>query len=132
MSRRPFTGGLAAGRLKDLLVFEYKTITLNANGQQVPSWGTGFDEWGEAQRQSEQNCRFIIRYRETASGDRITAANSRIIYDGSIWTITNSVPDHKRSMLIIDSDFSQLVEVTHMQSTEREYIDGVPLIRPPE
>lgn len=128
MSRpNPFSGGIEAGRLTDRLVFELRILTLNAVGQYVESWGPGFTEWGEAQRQSEQNCRFIIRWR-----DGITPATYRILYFDSIWTINNAVPDRKRTILIIDSDFSQLIEVTHMRSTDREYIEGLPIVRPPE
>lgn len=129
---RQFSGGVNAGRLTDLLVFQLKTITVNGQGQSSPAWGVGFNEWGEAQRQSEQNCRFIIRHRLTTTGERISAENSRIVYDDSIWTITNSVPDRQRTMLIIDSDFSALLEATHMLSTEREYVEGIPIVRPPE
>jgi hypothetical protein len=33
-------------------------------------------------------------------------------------------------MLTIDCDLTNMIEVTHMQSTEREFIEGVPVITP--
>lgn len=127
---RQFSTGLAAGRLTDLLRFELKTITTNANGQKVSTWGVGFDEWGEAQRQSEQNCRFVIRYRDISP--RTWPDSYRILMFGAIWTIASAVPDIRRTMLIIDCDFSAKLEVTHMASVTREYIDGLPIVATPE
>lgn len=129
---RPFTGGVNAGRLNDLIVFHLKTFTVNANGQSVGTWASSFSEWAEVQRNSETSCRFIIRHRLTATSERISAENSRIVHDGSIWSVINSVPDLKRTMLIIDADFSAKIEVTHLTSTEREFIDGLPVIATPE
>jgi hypothetical protein len=122
---------MRAGNLSALVVFEARTITVT-DGQSAITWVTDFSEWAEAQRDSEQNCRFLIRYRRTSTDAEISAATHRILWDGCIWTITDSVHDRKRSMLTILSDFSALVEVTHLQSTEREYIDGIPIVRPPE
>jgi len=113
------------GRLSDRLVFEKRTLTLNAAGQTTITWTTGFTVWGEAQRQSEQNCRFIIRYKSGIGPDTY-----RILFFNAIWTITSAVPDHKKTMLTIESDFSALIEATHMLSTKKEFIDGLPTVRP--
>lgn len=129
---RPFTGGLNAGRLNELVVFQLKTITVNGLGQSVESWSDSFNEWSEVQRSGETSCRFIIRHRLTATSERISAENSRIKYDGSLWTVINSIPDSKHTMLMIDCDFSEKIEVTTLQSTEKEYIDGLPQIATPE
>lgn len=125
MSRPSF--GLNAGRLRDLVPFELKTWTVNANGQNVGTWDTGFSEWCEVRRQSEQSCQFIMRFREG-----ISPATHRALFFDSIWTIVNVVPDIRRTMLIIDCDFSSLIEVTHMQSTTKEFIEGLPTVARPE
>lgn len=117
---------MMAGRLSDLLVFEARTVTV-VNEQNVISWTTGFTIKGEAQRSSETLARFIIRYRPGIGPD-----THRIIWDGAIFNITSAVHNRKRTMLTIDCDFSMMVEVTHLQSTEREYIDGLPVVRPTE
>lgn len=129
---RPFTGGLNAGRLNEKLVFQLKTTTLNALGQSVFAWADSFEEWGEVQRNSETSARFIVRYRLTTISERISAENTRIVHDGSIWTVINAIPDSKHTMLMIDCDFSAKVEVTHLKSTEKEFIDGLPTIATPE
>lgn len=135
---RPFSGGLNAGRLNQKLVFQFKTTTVNAIGQSVFTWADSFEEWGEVQRNSETSCRFIVRYRLTATSvehpeaERISAENTRILHDESVWTVINSIPDSKHTMLMIDCDFSAKVEVTHLLSTEKEFIDGLPTIATPE
>lgn len=121
---------LNAGRLRDLIQFQERSVTTNPHEQEVISWADAFQEFSEVQRQSEQVCRFTIRYRDVSP--KKWPADYRILFFDSIWTITSAVPDIPRTMLIIDSDFSSLVEATHLQSTEREHIDGVPLVRPPE
>lgn len=129
---RPFSGGLNAGRLNELIVFQLKTATVNVHGQSVESWADSFSEWSEVQRNSETSCRFIIRYRLTTTSERISAENSRIKYDGSLWTVINSIPDNKHTMLMIDCDHSEKIEVTTLQSTEKEFIDGLPTTATPE
>lgn len=121
---------LNAGRLDTLVPFQVRVLTANAQEQQATSWEDSFSEWAEVQRQSEQSCRLIIRYKDVSP--KKWPSDYRFLLFDSIWTITSAVPDTRRTMLIVDSDFSQLVEVTHLQSTEREYIDGLPVVRPPE
>lgn len=123
---------MRAGLLRDIVVFQVKTLTTNAHGQQVVSWGGDFEAWAQVQRQSEQACRFIVRYFRTTTNAEVSASTHRLLWDGCIWSITNSVHDERRTMLTIDSDASALIETTHMQSVTTEYIDGLPVVRPPE
>lgn len=118
---------MQAGRLSDLVQFQKRVITELANGGKSMTWADDFKEFVEANRTSETNCLFTMRYRSD-----ITPASHRLIFDGTIWEITSATHDLRRSMLTIDSDFSMLVEVTTLQSTEREFIEGLPLIRPTE
>jgi hypothetical protein len=113
-----------AGRLSDLVLFE-KRVTPG-----LDTWIEDFTVSCEAQRQSETACRFIIRYRRTTDGKEISALSHRIIFDGAIWHIASAVHDRRRTMLTIDCDLTNMIEVTHMQSTEREFIEGVPVITP--
>jgi len=71
------------------------------------------------------SCRFIMRYR-----DGITPTSHRIIWDDVIWIIESAIHDLKRHTITIDCNVDQLQEVTHMTSTETEYVDGVPIRRP--
>ncbi len=119
-----------AGRRQDLIQFEKKILTANAGGQFVTTWSTteaqgSFEEWAEAIRHSETSARFTIPFR-----DGITPASHRILWDGAIWTITNAVHDAKRVDLAIDSDFSALIPATTLASTNKEYVDGLPVLRP--
>jgi hypothetical protein len=119
-----------AGKLRDWLVFERRVVTdLNNGGGSRINWvnDIDFSTWGSAERTTEQNARFIRRYREG-----IGPSTYRIIWGGAIWLITSAVHDDRRTMLTIDSDFSALVEVTTILSTEREYIEGIPTVRPSE
>lgn len=129
---RPFSGGVNAGRLNEKLTFQLKITTVNDLGQSTFTWADSFEEMAEVQRNSETSCRFIVRYRLTATSERISAENTRIIHDGSIWTIINSIPDNRHTMLMIDADFSSKIETTHLGSVEREFIDGLPTIATPE
>lgn len=116
---------MQSGHLSDKIVFEAKVFTTNAAGQDVVSWVAGFEAWSEVERNSETNGRFIIRYRSD-----VTPASHRIIWDGAIWDITSAVHDRKRTQLTIDCDFSMMQEATHLHSHEREFIEGLPLLRP--
>ena len=118
---------MRAGRLSDRLLFQKKVLTL-VGGQYVESWpdDLSFTLYGEAQRQSETNCSFIIRYRPNIRPD-----THRILFFGAIWNISDVIPDRKHTQLTITSDFSSMIEVTHLQSTTREFIDGLPLVEPP-
>ena len=99
----------------------------NNQGQIAETWIEGFRDFVEARRISETSAQFIMRYRSN-----ITPASHRILHWGARWALTNVVPDRNYTMLTIDSDFSSLIEVTHLQSTEREFIDASPALRPPE
>ncbi len=119
---------MQAGRLSDLLTFEKKIRTTNALEQHVITWSTSaatgtFTAWSEAARQSETSARFVIRYKEG-----ITPDSHRILWDNARWLIVSVVHDRRRTMTIIESDFSSMIEVTHFQSDVREYIDGLPVI----
>lgn len=125
---------MAAGPKSDLVVFEVKTITVNAEGQSIGVWATAFEAWAEVQRQSTQSCRFVIWYRGSLTPEQIAnmPATHRLIFEGKLYNITNALPDRKRSEITIDSDFSALVEATHLLSTVKEYVNGLPVVRPPE
>ncbi len=121
-----------AGRRTDLLTFEARVLTTLPNTQIQTTWSSltangGFTEWGEPLRQSETAAQFTIPYR---SG--ITAASHRIIWEGAVWQISSAVHDPKNIDLRISCDFSMMLETTHMQSTEKEFIDGLPTVAQPE
>lgn len=115
-----------AGTLTDLVVFERRTLTENALGQMVETWAVDFSAYADVSRSSETAARFTIWFKEG-----ISAPTHRVIWEESIWTITSAVHDRRRTATTIDSDFSAKVEVTHLQSTEREFIDGLPIVQPP-
>lgn len=125
---------MAAGPKSDLIVFQLKTITTNAYGQHIGTWGAGFTAWAEVRRGSTQSCTFVIWYRGDLTPTQIAnmPATHRILFEGQIFLITNALPDRKRSEIVIDSDFSALVESTDLLSTEREYVEGLAVVRPPE
>lgn len=125
---------MAAGPKSDLVVFQKQTFATNAFGQNIGTWGTGFDAWAEVQRQSQQNCRFIIWYRLDLTPAEIAnmPKTHRIVFEGKLFNITNALADRKRKELTIDSDFSALVEATDLLSTAREYVDSIAVVRPPE
>lgn len=116
-----------AGELRDRIRLQPRVETVNAHGQVVTTWGTEFTLAAKATRLSEQAAQFIIRYRSD-----INVQSHRILHFDSYWTINNSIHDQKDDRTTLDSDFSQLIEVTHLQSTEREHIEELPLTRPPE
>lgn len=115
---------IPAGRLSDRVDFELKTITHNANDQNVGTWAYSFTEWAQATITSETSAQFVIRYRSV-----ITPATHRILFNGSYWTIIDPVPDQRRTILTITCTFEAKIEATHLQSTEREFIDGLPTSR---
>lgn len=114
---------MIGGRLRDLITLQVRSITTESTGQKIISWSTTFQVWADAERTSEQNATFIIRY----NGD-IGPESHRIVWDNTTWAIASAVHDRKRSMTTIFSDMISAIEVTHMQSTEREYIDGLPIV----
>lgn len=118
-----------AGKLRDLVQFQRRVLTL-VNEQQIESWVNDFQEWTEATRISETACRFRMRYRTKSDGTEINGASHRIIWDGAYWNIASAPHDAKRSEILIECDFSMMLEVTHMQSTEREFIEGLAVIQP--
>lgn len=116
---------IEAGRLQHKVLFQRRVLTPVGDQQDI-GWEDAFTANAEATRRSEQNAQFIIRYRAGIGPD-----THRAIYWGAIWTITDAVSDHRNTFLTIDSDFSALIEATHLQSTEREFISGLPVVRPP-
>jgi hypothetical protein len=122
---------MRAGELSDLLLFQ-KKITTYVGESFAFTWTSdenegAFKDWCNAERRSETAARFIMRYREGIAPDTY-----RIIFDSAIWNITSAVHNRKRSEITVDCDFSEAIEVTHMLSEVREYIDGLPVIRPRE
>lgn len=113
---------MQSGRLRDRVVFEARTVTGNA-----VTWAYAFTVDAHAERFDEQGCNFTVRYR---SG--VTPSSHRILWDDCIWTIVSAVHDQKRRQFTIVCNFSNLVEATHLQSTETEYVDAVPVLRPRE
>lgn len=121
---------IPAGRLSDKIEFELKTFTtINADAvgpgaAHLGSWAYSFTEWAQATILSETSAQFVIRYRSA-----ITPATHRILFNGSYWTIIDPVPDQRRTILTITCTFERKIDVTHLQSTEREFIDGLPVSR---
>jgi hypothetical protein len=119
-----------AGLLRDRLIFEKRILTY-VNELRYERWSAeddddGFEAFGEVQQQSETVCRFIVRYRAG-----VRPNTYRIIWNDVIWRITSAVYDRKNTMITIDADFTEALEVTHQQSEDREYIDGLPIVRTP-
>lgn len=114
---------MRAGDFDAYIQVQPKVYRTNDQDQVAESWGASFSLWADAQRSSEQNARFVIWHR-----DDIRPGTHRILYFGCYWTITNAIPDKRNVVLIIDSDFSAKHEITDLQSTEREYIDGLPIV----
>lgn len=114
-----------AGNRPDLVVFEARVRTTNAHGQVVETWTTGFTDYADAERRSETNATFTILYRAG-----IYPGSHRITYDSCWWTIVSATHDKKRSVLVIDCDFSDKVEVTHLSSPDMEFIDALNLLEP--
>ena len=128
---------MKAGNLSDKIVFEARTLTTNAHGQEVETWSSlpalgGFEDMAEVERRGELSCNFIIRYRTARDGSAITPASHRILFEGYVWPIVNIVHDRRYSQYTIECDGASLIEITHLQSTEREYIIGMPVVAPPE
>lgn len=117
---------MKAGRLaQERLLFQIPVVT-TPGGYRTVTWTDDFKVPAEVQRDTELIARFIIRYR---SG--ITPDSHRIIWGDWIWTITNIVHDRKRTMLTIDADAVPLVPSTDLDSETTEYVDAVPIVRPP-
>ncbi len=106
--------------------FQLQTFSTNSQGQHSGAWANSFQEWADVERSSETNARFEIDYHEGLS-----AKTHRIIFDGAYWQITSVVHDRNRRSTLIECDFSQMIEVTSLDSdAEREFIVGLPLIHP--
>ncbi len=116
---------MRAGELRERIQFEEKVISY-VGEVEYETWTNPFSRPGVAERISEQNARFTLRYRADIRPD-----THRILFFGAIWSITNVLPDPRKTQIIIDCDFSAKVEVPHLQSTTREYIDGKPIVAPP-
>ncbi len=116
---------MKAGRMSERILFQVRTVTI-VNEQAVITFPPEANyKWADVERTTEQNARFTVRYRSD-----VTPTSHRIVWEGCVWNITNAVHDRKKTMTVIESDFSALVEVTHLQSTETEYIDGIPVLHP--
>jgi len=123
---------VASGVYSQIILFQ-KPVVTTPNGFRTVTWTDDFRDWADIQQSTEFVCRFTVRYRPDIYGqDERTPASHQIIWDGKIWTITNAVPDRRRSILTIDSDASRLVPTTDMDSDTTEYVDGVPELRPRE
>jgi hypothetical protein len=117
-----------AGRLDQFVTFQEKHVILHGHGEDEQKefiWVDKFREWATADRLTEEQCRFTIHYRGGIRPD-----THRIIWSGAYWTITSSLMQNRNTDLVLECDFSDLVEVTTLQSDVREYIEGVPLLRP--
>jgi head-tail adaptor len=119
-----------AGRLAELVLLEKKTITLDERGGKVESWAPdpatpGGMVSAETTRVSETAARFVLRYRTD-----IRPGAHRIVFWNARWNVTDVVPDPRRDVITIDSDFSEKIEVTHLQSDTKEWIDGLPVVHP--
>lgn len=120
---------MKAGELPHRIEFQQKIETLNGNGQVDITWGPVFVLPGMAEKFSEQNATFNIRHNPA-----INAGTHRILRWGVYWTVNAvvHVHDSKDDRTTIQSDFTSLIEVTTLQSTTREYVDGPIVVRPPD
>lgn len=115
-----------AGDLLEAVLIEQRVITMNG-GQAVTTWEEySAEEPAQVEAISEMSYRFVIRYNPDIDGHK---EDYRIAYNGKRWTIASAVPDPRKTMLVMQAD-TNLVEVTHILSTDREYIDSVPEVRP--
>jgi hypothetical protein len=123
---------MRGGTLSEWLVFEQRISESNPAGGTIESWVPDFEDWGEVQRLSELASRFIIRYRTfTEDGTEIAPNTHRILWHGRRWTITAAIADRRHSQYTIDCDGGDLLEATHLESADREFIDGLVAMRPP-
>jgi head-tail adaptor len=122
---------MRGGTLSEWLVFEQRISESNPAGGTIETWLPDFEDWGEVQRLSELASRFIIRYRTfTEAGTEIAPNTHRILWHGRRWTITAAIADRRHSQYTIDCDGGDLVEVTYLESADREYLDGLTIMRP--
>lgn len=115
---------MRAGRLRDYVLFQSRAVTGEGESRQIV-FTDAFTVKVDVVRSTETGARFVTRYR---SG--IGPGTYRMIWEGVIWNITSAVHDRKHRSLTIDCDFSEAVEVTDTESVQREYIDGLPVVRP--
>lgn len=117
-----------AGRLSDQIVVEERVITV-VSGQKVISWTDAeFSPlWAEVLRTTETLATFTIRYR---SG--MDASTHRIAWENLRWIITSVTHDRRRTATTISCDLTNTVETTTLESTEREFIEAVPIVEPPD
>jgi head-tail adaptor len=118
---------MRAGSLRDRVRIEERIVTGDDQDGHEITWAPLITVDCDAQRLDEQSARFIVRYRAG-----VTPASHRLIWDGCIWTIVSAPHDKYRTILTIECNFSNLIEATHLTSTETEYIDAVPVLRPRE
>lgn len=116
---------MRAGRLRNFVQFQRPVVT-GSGATRLVTWTDDFTARCEVRRDSELVCQFTIRYR---SG--ITPDSHRIVWDAWTWRITNATHDIKKRQLVIVADATPLVESTDIDSDTTEYVDAVPIVRPP-
>lgn len=88
---------LAAGALDRRIVLQRATTTVNAFGEEIPSWSAVATVWasfrpvsdGEKWRAGIVEAREIARFRIRFSADvSDLAATDRLTMDGDVWSIT--------------------------------------------
>ncbi len=114
---------LPAGSLSDLITFQLKTET-TVNEQVEFSWADDFRAWADAQRTGATSARFIVRYRTPVPAPD----THRILWEGAYWTIISAIHDRRYESIAVECDFSSRIEVTTLQSTTKDFIDGIPTI----
>jgi hypothetical protein len=115
-----------AGRFLEVIDIDRKTITYNAHHQAVIEWLPALRLSAEPERLSETQARFTLRYRAELRPD-----THRIRFWGALWNITSAIADFRKSLVVIECDFSEMIEATHLGSIARDYAEGLPIIRPP-
>jgi head-tail adaptor len=120
-----------AGRLSKFVMFEKKVVTVDGQGLRHEHWelDTAIGNNGmlsaEPQRLTETNARFTVRYRTD-----IEVGFHRIVFWGARWNVVNAIPDLRDSFTVLESDFSEKIEVTSMDSEVKEWVDGHPTVHP--
>jgi SPP1 family predicted phage head-tail adaptor len=101
---------MEAGKLRELVAFQFKTESQDSFGAPVEIWTTVFEDYAEYQglgsrefplsqkRQVESTARFILRYR-----DDIDPALHRIQFDDKQWNIAAPIHDLKRTWMVIEA-----------------------------
>lgn len=120
---------MRAGQLRDVATLQTRTVTGDDQAGHAITWGSDAQIQCNFQKLTEMSARIITRFFQSVY---LNKENYRLLADGKIWVLTAAIPDGRRTMLTIDCDLGELVEVTTITSTEKQYIDGVPEARPPD